>query len=55
MTPPYEEVVDRPIQEIAGASHRIGWMLLIWTTSVARLAIVALGVRMLTNLAGLTE
>ncbi|MCK1490032.1 DUF2474 domain-containing protein [Bradyrhizobium sp. 180] len=35
-------------------AHRIGWMLLIWTTSVATLAIAALGIRMLMNLAGLT-
>jgi hypothetical protein len=35
-------------------AHRISWMLLIWTTSVATLAIAALGVRMLMNLAGLT-
>jgi hypothetical protein len=35
-------------------AHRLGWMLLIWTTSVATLAIAALGVRMLMNLAGLT-
>ena len=35
-------------------AHRIGWMLLIWTTSVATLAIATLSIRMLMNLAGLT-
>lgn len=35
-------------------ARRIGWMLLIWTTSVAALAVAALSIRMLMNLAGLT-
>ena len=35
-------------------TRRIGWMLLIWTASIVTLAIGALGVRLLMNLAGLT-
>jgi hypothetical protein len=35
-------------------AHRLGWMLLIWTSSVAALAIASLGIRMLMNFAGLT-
>jgi Protein of unknown function (DUF2474) len=35
-------------------ARRVGWMLLIWTTSVAALAIAAVCVRILMNLAGLT-
>jgi Protein of unknown function (DUF2474) len=35
-------------------ARRIGWLLLIWITSVAALAIVATGVRTLMNLAGMT-
>jgi hypothetical protein len=34
-------------------ARRIGWLVLIWTASVAALAIVATGVRMLMNLAGM--
>jgi hypothetical protein len=33
---------------------RIGWFVLLWTTSVAVLAIVALIFRILMNLAGMT-
>ena len=33
---------------------RTGWLLLIWIGSVAALAIVATGLRMLMNLAGMT-
>jgi hypothetical protein len=35
-------------------ARRIGWLFLIWIASVAALAIVATGVRMLMNLAGIT-
>lgn len=35
-------------------AHRMSWMLLIWSTSVAALAIAAQAIRMLMNLAGLT-
>jgi hypothetical protein len=35
-------------------AHRIGWMLVIWTTSVITLAIAALSVKLLMKLAGLT-
>ena len=35
-------------------ARRIGWMVLIWTASVAALAIAALSIRMLMNLAGMT-
>ena len=35
-------------------ARRIGWMVLIWTASVAALAIVALSIRMLMHLAGMT-
>jgi len=35
-------------------ARRIGWMGFIWMASVATLAIVALSVRMLMNLAGMT-
>ncbi|WGD53118.1 DUF2474 domain-containing protein [Bradyrhizobium sp. CB1650] len=34
-------------------TRRIGWMLLIWTASIVTLAIAALSVRLLMNLAGL--
>ena len=34
--------------------RRIGWLIAIWAASVALLAVVALGFRMLMNLAGLT-
>jgi len=44
-----------------GASHgpkqwlrRVGWLVLIWTGSVAALAIVAVLFRLLMNMAGLT-
>ena len=35
-------------------ARRIGWLFLIWIASVAALAIVATGLRVLTNLAGMT-
>jgi hypothetical protein len=35
-------------------ARRVGWLFLIWIASVAALAIVATGVRMLMNLAGMT-
>ncbi|MCC8935407.1 DUF2474 domain-containing protein [Bradyrhizobium sp. Arg68] len=35
-------------------ARRIGWLILIWMASVTALAIVAAGVRMLMNLAGMT-
>jgi hypothetical protein len=35
-------------------ARRMGWMVLIWTASVAALATAALSVRMLMNLAGMT-
>lgn len=34
--------------------HHVGWFVLLWTASVAVLAIVALSFRMLMNLAGMT-
>lgn len=34
--------------------RRLGWLALIWTLSVAALAVVALGFRLLMALAGLT-
>ncbi|MGY2939551.1 hypothetical protein ACVWZ6_009153 [Bradyrhizobium sp. GM6.1] len=33
---------------------RIGWLVLIWTASIASLGILSLAFRMLMNLAGLT-
>jgi len=35
-------------------ARRIGWLFLIWTASVAVLAIVATGLRAVMNLAGMT-
>jgi hypothetical protein len=35
-------------------ARRIGWLFLIWTASVAVLAIVATGLRVVMNLAGMT-
>ncbi|MGY4501769.1 hypothetical protein ACVWYH_005726 [Bradyrhizobium sp. GM24.11] len=34
--------------------QRLGWLVLIWTASVASLVILSLAFRMLMNLAGLT-
>lgn len=34
--------------------RRVGWMVLIWTASVLALAVVAMLLRVLMNLAGLT-
>jgi uncharacterized protein DUF2474 len=34
--------------------RRVGWLFLIWIASVAALAIVARGLRVLMNLAGMT-
>lgn len=34
--------------------RRIGWLVVIWAASIAVLAIIALGFRMLMNMAGMT-
>jgi len=41
-------------QKLSRKIPRIGWLVLIWTASVASLAILSLAFRMLMNLAGLT-
>lgn len=47
--PPGEPVTAPP-----SWPRRLGWLVLIWALSVAALAVVALGFRLLMSLAGLT-
>jgi hypothetical protein len=44
----------KPQSSLPPWPHRIGWLVLIWTASVVALALCALAIRMLMNLAGLT-
>ena len=48
--------MDRPSKtsETRSALQRIGWLILIWACSVAALGAVALVMRMLMKLAGMT-
>lgn len=48
-TPPGEPVTTPP-----SWPRRLAWLVLIWAASVAALAVVALGFRLLMSLAGLT-